>query len=65
MAKGNISPAPIKSKLGWLVVKVDDERPFKMPGFEEAKNKLKQDLMTQKIVGYTGKLKETAKIVVQ
>jgi len=65
MTKGNISSAPIKSKLGWLVVKAEDERTFKMPGFEEVKNKLKQDLITQKIVGYTAKLKETAKIVVQ
>lgn len=38
--KGKISSAPIKTDYGWVIVKVNDTRPFVVPPFNEVKQNL-------------------------
>jgi peptidyl-prolyl cis-trans isomerase C len=61
--KGAISNAPIQTQGGWVIVKVDDKRPFKVPSFEESKPQLRQALVQQYLVETVKKLRETARIV--
>ena len=46
--KGKIDPKPIRTNMGWHVVRVDDVRKFKMPSFEESKNNVYQGLVNRK-----------------
>jgi peptidyl-prolyl cis-trans isomerase C len=61
--KGAISNAPIQTQGGWVIVKVDDKRPFMVPSFEESKPQLRQALVQQYLVETVKKLRETARIV--
>lgn len=61
MGRGTLSPV-IKSKIGWHIIKIDDERAFKMPPFEESKNQIRQYLTQQSRANYADKLKQAAKI---
>lgn len=61
MGRGTLSSV-IKSKIGWHLIKIDDERTFKMPPFEESKNQMRQYLIQQNRTNYANKLKQTAKI---
>lgn len=63
MNKGAVTNAPIQTQGGWVIVKVDDKRPFKLPTFEEAKPQLRQALVQQYLSETVKKLRETAKIV--
>ena len=42
LGKGKMSPSPIKTDYGWVIVKVNDIRPFKVPPYDEVKNGLAQ-----------------------
>jgi len=42
LKKGQVTPEPVKSPLGWHVIKLEDERPFKAATFEEVKPGLLQ-----------------------
>lgn len=48
LSKGMVAAAPIQSPAGWHVIKVDDVRPFKIPGFEEARPQIRQALQMQR-----------------
>ena len=48
MTKGKIDPKPVKTNIGWHVIRVDDIRKFKMPSYEEAKGNIYQGLVTRK-----------------
>lgn len=61
--KGAVTNAPIQTQGGWVIVKVDDKRPFKFPTFEEAKPQLRQALVQQYLAETVKKLRESAKIV--
>lgn len=61
--KGAVANAPIQTQGGWVIVKVDDKRPFKFPTFEEAKPQLRQALVQQYLAETVKKLRESAKIV--
>lgn len=63
MNKGAVTNAPIQTQGGWVIVKVDDKRPFKLPTFDEAKPQLRQALVQQYLTETVKKLRETAKIV--
>lgn len=63
MNKGAVTNAPIQTQGGWVIVKVDDKRPFKLPTFEEAKPQLRQAIVQQYLAETVKKLRETAKIV--
>ena len=61
--KGAITNAPIQTQGGWVIVKVDDKRPFKFPTFDEAKPQLRQAIVQQYLAETVKKLRESAKIV--
>ena len=48
LPKGTVAAAPIQSASGWHVVRVDDVRPFKIPGFDESRAQLRQALLQQR-----------------
>lgn len=63
MNKGAVTNAPIQTQGGWVIVKVDDKRPFKFPTFDEAKPQLRQAIVQQYLAETVKKLRESAKIV--
>jgi peptidyl-prolyl cis-trans isomerase C len=63
MNKGAVTNAPTQTQGGWVIVKVDDKRPFKLPTFDEAKPQLRQAIVQQYLAETVKKLRESAKIV--
>lgn len=48
LQKGKINNKPIKTQIGWHVIRLDDVRPYKIPSFEDAKQSLAQALIQKK-----------------
>lgn len=63
MAKGAITTTPIQTPAGWVILKLDDKRPFKVPGFEEAKPQLRQAIVQQYLAEAVKTLRANARIV--
>jgi peptidyl-prolyl cis-trans isomerase C len=63
MAKGAITPKPIQTPAGWVILKLDDKRAFKIPSFEESKPQLQQALVQQYLGQAIQGLRTNAKIV--
>jgi len=63
MAKGAITPKPIQTPVGWVILKLDDKRAFKIPTFEESKPQLQQALVQQYLSQAIQSLRSNAKIV--
>ncbi|CAM3795252.1 peptidylprolyl isomerase [Polynucleobacter brandtiae] len=63
MAKGAITTTPIQTPVGWVILKLDDKRTFKIPGFEESKPQLRQALVQQYLGEVVKGLRANAKIV--
>jgi len=63
MAKGAITPKPIQTPAGWVILKLDDTRAFKIPTFEESKPQLQQALVQQYLGQAIQGLRTNAKIV--
>lgn len=63
MAKGAITTTPIQTPAGWVILKLDDKRPFKVPGFEEAKPQLRQAIVQQYLAEVVKTLRANARIV--
>lgn len=63
MGKGSVSAVPIQTPAGWVIVKVDDRRPFKVPSFDEAKPQLRQAIVQQYIAESVKTLRANARII--
>jgi peptidyl-prolyl cis-trans isomerase C len=63
MAKGAITPKPIQTPVGWVILKLDDKRAFKIPTFEESRPQLQQALVQQYLGQAIQGLRTNAKIV--
>jgi peptidyl-prolyl cis-trans isomerase C len=63
MAKGAITPKPIQTPAGWVILKLDDKRAFKIPTFEESRPQLQQALVQQYLGQAIQGLRSNAKIV--
>ena len=63
MVKGAITPKPIQTPAGWVILKLDDKRAFKIPTFEESKPQLQQALVQQYLGQAIQGLRTNAKIV--
>ncbi len=48
LSKGKLDPKPVKTNIGWHVVRIDDVRKFKMPSYDEAKGNVYQGLLARK-----------------
>jgi len=62
VTRGNITPAPFRSRLGWHILKVEDERTFKLPSYEEVKGQITAFLGNSRRSAYVSKLREAAKV---
>lgn len=60
--KGKISAAPVKTDFGFHVIRVDDQRPLKVPEFAELKEQFRQRAQQQQIQKMVMDLRSKAKI---
>ena len=60
--KGATYSAPIQVQGGWAIIKLDDKRNYKLPGFEESKPQLRQAFVQQYLVETVKDLRGRAKI---
>lgn len=60
--KGQYTEAPVKSEFGWHVIKLDDTRALKLPGFDEAKPQIQQRLQQQLVEKQVMELRTKAKV---
>ena len=62
LKKGQVTDTPVQTQFGWHVIRVDDERATKIPGFDEAKPQLQQMLQGQIMEKAVSDLRAKAKI---
>jgi peptidyl-prolyl cis-trans isomerase C len=62
LKKGQTTDTPVHTNFGWHVIRVDDERAAKLPGFDEAKPQLQQALQNQAVEKAIADLRAKAKI---
>lgn len=62
LKKGQTTDTPVHTNFGWHVIRVDDERPAKVPSFDEAKPQLQQMLQSQAVEKAIADLRAKAKI---
>lgn len=62
MQKGAISDAPVPSRFGFHVIKLEDTRPAKLPSYEELKQQIGESLLQRKLEAFREDLKKKAKI---
>ena len=60
--KGATYGAPIQVQGGWAIIKLDDKRNYKLPGFEESKPQLRQAYVQQYLVETVKDLRARARI---
>lgn len=60
--KGSVAQLPIRSSLGWHVVKLNDRRAYKFPALDEIKGQISEDLGKRKRMKYLATLRQAAKI---
>ena len=60
--KGSIYGTPIQVQGGWAIIKLDDKRNYKLPGFEESKPQLRQAFVQQYLVETVKDLRSRARI---
>jgi peptidyl-prolyl cis-trans isomerase C len=63
MTKGSVTATPIQTPAGWVILKLDDKRAFKIPSFEEAKPQLRQAIVQQYLAETVKNLRTSARIV--
>lgn len=62
LKKGQMTDTPVQSQFGWHVIRVDDERATRIPGFAEAKPQLQQMAQQQAMEKAIADLRAKAKI---
>jgi peptidyl-prolyl cis-trans isomerase C len=62
LKKGQMTDAPVQSQFGWHVIRLDDERATKVPGYDEVKPQLQQMMQNQAIQKVVADLRAKAKI---
>jgi peptidyl-prolyl cis-trans isomerase C len=62
LKKGQLTDPPVQTQFGWHVIRLEDERPFKTPSFEEVKPQLQQNLQRQAVDKVISDLRAKAKI---
>ena len=60
--KGQMTETPVKSQFGFHIIRVDDVRQAKLPGFDELKPQIAQQMQQQKLAEFQKSLREKAKI---
>jgi peptidyl-prolyl cis-trans isomerase C len=62
LKKGQLTDPPVQTQFGWHIIRLDDERPFKAPSYEELKPNLQQRMQQQALDKVIGDLRAKAKI---
>lgn len=62
LKKGEFSQAPVKSRFGWHVIKLEDMRPSVFMEYDKVKNRIGQQLSQQDIRKYIAELRATSKV---
>jgi peptidyl-prolyl cis-trans isomerase C len=63
LKKGETTKTPVQTQYGWHIIQLQDERPLKVPSFDEAKNNIMQLMGQQSIQKVLADLRSKAKIV--
>ena len=64
MKKGTYTKAPVKTKFGWHVIKLEDTRKMDPPKFKDIKKQVRAIMQNKKLQEYIVKLRKKAKIKV-
>ena len=62
LPKGQLTETPVKSPFGYHVIRVDDSRAMKVPGFDEVKDKFRQQAQQEQVARLVQELRSKAKI---
>jgi len=62
LEKGQMTDAPVKSQLGFHIIRVDDVREAQLPKLEEVKPQITQQLTQSKLAKYQDDLRAKAKV---
>jgi peptidyl-prolyl cis-trans isomerase C len=62
LKKGETTKSPVQTQFGWHIIQLQDERPLKMPSFDEAKGHLVQMLSQQSLQKAIAELRSKSKI---
>jgi peptidyl-prolyl cis-trans isomerase C len=62
LKKGQLTESPVQTQYGWHVIRLDDERPSKIPSFEEAKNGIMQQMQKRQIDKAVADFRAKAKV---
>ena len=62
LEKGKFTETPVKSDFGWHVIQLEDTRELKLPGIEEAKGQIGQQLTQRMVQKHIDELRATAKV---
>jgi peptidyl-prolyl cis-trans isomerase C len=63
LKKGQYTAEPVQTQFGWHIIRLDDERPFRFPSFEEVKPQIQQGVYAQQREKLVRELREKAKVV--
>lgn len=62
LKKGQTTSTPVKTDFGYHVIRLDDVRPLKVPGFDEIKEQFRQRAQQQQIQKFVMDLRTKAKV---
>lgn len=62
LQKGQTTDTPVQTQFGWHVIRLDDVRPVKAPGFDEVKANLMQRSQQEQIAKLVQELRSKAKV---
>jgi len=62
LQKGAITDTPVKTQVGYHVIKLDDVRPAKLPALDEVKQQISEALTQQKVAAYQEEMVKKAKV---
>jgi peptidyl-prolyl cis-trans isomerase C len=62
LEKGKFTETPVKSDFGWHVIQLEDTRELKLPGIEEAKGQIGQQLQQRQVQKHIDELRAKAKV---
>jgi peptidyl-prolyl cis-trans isomerase C len=62
LEKGKFTETPVKSDFGWHVIQLEDTRELKLPGIDEAKGQISQQLTQRMVQKHIDDLRAKAKV---